>query len=304
MKKRLEAELISIAHRILKLKNKSELTQLHSEAQKLYETLSVLMFVENNLNIIQPKIDIVDLEEKLEIAFDHNAVTASNETNLIEENTNHLVEEELVSEINLEVQEEIAEASSNDTQEDIPAIKKEIINKFDPLFELSTEEPEKITEQKSPKQLFEDLLGHDYNNLTFEKVNASKTEVVELSYSEESDGSSKTTAFFSVETKAEEIIEPVEAETEKVVHEAPPTQLENPSRTISFGLNDRIGFEKQLFGNSAEDMNRVISQLNTFDTYDEAAEFITEMVKPDYNDWSGKEDYEARFMEIVAKKFS
>ena len=44
MKKKLEADLISIAHRILKLKNKSELVQLHQETQKLYEKLSVLLF--------------------------------------------------------------------------------------------------------------------------------------------------------------------------------------------------------------------------------------------------------------------
>jgi len=44
----LEADLISIAHRILKLKNKSELVQLHQETQKLYEKLSVLRFVEEN----------------------------------------------------------------------------------------------------------------------------------------------------------------------------------------------------------------------------------------------------------------
>jgi len=37
MKKRLEAELISIAHRILKLKNRAELDQLQQETLKLYE---------------------------------------------------------------------------------------------------------------------------------------------------------------------------------------------------------------------------------------------------------------------------
>ena len=38
MKKRIEAELISIAHRILKLKNKSEVDQLYKETQKLSRT--------------------------------------------------------------------------------------------------------------------------------------------------------------------------------------------------------------------------------------------------------------------------
>ena len=48
---------------------------------------------------------------------------------------------------------------------------------------------------------------------------------------------------------------------------------------------------------------RVISQLNTFDTFEEAKNFINEMVIPDYNYWVGEEDYIERFMEIVEKKF-
>ena len=48
MKKKLEAELISIAHRILKLKNKSELHQLHQEAQNLYDkSRNTLIKLEN-----------------------------------------------------------------------------------------------------------------------------------------------------------------------------------------------------------------------------------------------------------------
>ena len=49
MKKRLEAELISVAHRVLKLKNKSELRVLHNEAKIVYEKLSVLLFLEEHL---------------------------------------------------------------------------------------------------------------------------------------------------------------------------------------------------------------------------------------------------------------
>jgi hypothetical protein len=68
-------------------------------------------------------------------------------------------------------------------------------------------------------------------------------------------------------------------------------------------LNDRVGFVKYLFAESNEDYNRVLSQLNTFDTLEEAKNFVEDMVKPDYNNWQGKEDYAERFMEIVAQKF-
>jgi hypothetical protein len=69
-------------------------------------------------------------------------------------------------------------------------------------------------------------------------------------------------------------------------------------------LNDRIAFVNHLFGESNEDFNRVISQLNTFDTLEEAKTFLNEMVIPDYNYWVGKEDYMERFMAVVERKFN
>ena len=56
MKKKLEAELISIAHRILQLKDRSTLPQLQEEARQLYEKLSVLNFAESYFAGIQPTI--------------------------------------------------------------------------------------------------------------------------------------------------------------------------------------------------------------------------------------------------------
>jgi len=75
-------------------------------------------------------------------------------------------------------------------------------------------------------------------------------------------------------------------------------------RALNLGLNDRIAFEKNLFSGSSEDLNRVVSQLNTLNSFDEAKDFITDLVKPDYNNWAGKEEYEERFMQLVEKKFS
>ncbi|MBT8271845.1 MAG: hypothetical protein HKO90_04520 [Flavobacteriaceae bacterium] len=48
MKKKLESELISIAHRILKLKGKEDVNRLHEEVAKLYEKLTVLKFAHEN----------------------------------------------------------------------------------------------------------------------------------------------------------------------------------------------------------------------------------------------------------------
>jgi hypothetical protein len=75
------------------------------------------------------------------------------------------------------------------------------------------------------------------------------------------------------------------------------------SKSLSFGLNDRIAFVKHLFDGNAEDFNRVVNQLNTFESWNEIEEFLSNMVKPDYNNWAGKEEYEARFVSIVQSRF-
>jgi hypothetical protein len=40
----------------------------------------------------------------------------------------------------------------------------------------------------------------------------------------------------------------------------------------------------------------VLNQLITFDNFYETRNFIDEMVKPDYNNWEGKNDYAERFI--------
>lgn len=73
---------------------------------------------------------------------------------------------------------------------------------------------------------------------------------------------------------------------------------------ITIGLNDRIAFVKHLFNGSTEDFNRVISQLNTSSSELEALEFLNNMVKPEYNNWAGKEEYEQRLLAFLEGKFS
>lgn len=48
MKKKLESDLMSIAHRILKLKGKEDVLKMHAEVSVLFEKLSVLKFAQEN----------------------------------------------------------------------------------------------------------------------------------------------------------------------------------------------------------------------------------------------------------------
>ena len=72
--------------------------------------------------------------------------------------------------------------------------------------------------------------------------------------------------------------------------------------TIKFGLNDRIGFVKELFDGSQEDFNRVVGQLNTLSSIEEAMEFIETYISGEYG-WEEKEEAAARFIAAVEQKF-
>lgn len=336
MKKRLEAELISIAHRVLKLKNKSEVDQLYLETQKLYETLAVLKFYGDNYDQVKATVAKEDLEEKLVASLetktpeveeenpkqvqidkveevqidkvDEAEIDKTEDENLkqvqIDNEEEQVEEQEIVAaEEESEVQEEavadeqvaeeveepvivgeITVEEEDEIEDEVPVIEAKDDLDFEPIFELASEEEAEVEEPKAeePKAKqnqisFEDLLGHNYSEPVFVKPN-------------------DVTA--SVPKK-----EVVEEKAEVVVDEKVSILNEKLAQGINIGLNDRVGFVKYLFNGSSEDFNRVLSQLNTFDTYSDAKNFIDEMVKPDYNNWKGQDDFEERFMELVERKF-
>lgn len=90
---------------------------------------------------------------------------------------------------------------------------------------------------------------------------------------------------------------------EKESHEAQRNLNDVLGKGIQIGLNDRLAFIKNLFDESAEDYQRVISQVQTFGSWEEAQTFIEHMIKPDYNHWEGKEAFELRFLKCLESNF-
>ena len=76
------------------------------------------------------------------------------------------------------------------------------------------------------------------------------------------------------------------------------------NKGLNVGLNDRLAFIKHLFEGQSEDYTRVLSQINTLNSFEEAERFIKENVKPDYHHWQNKEEYSNRFMHIIEKRFN
>lgn len=75
------------------------------------------------------------------------------------------------------------------------------------------------------------------------------------------------------------------------------------TKGLEIDLNDRLAFIKHLFNKNTNDYQRAISQISTFQDWNQAKAFILEMVKPDYDNWKGKELYEERFFKIIENNF-
>ncbi|MAV80099.1 MAG: hypothetical protein CBD31_04980 [Flavobacteriaceae bacterium TMED171] len=75
------------------------------------------------------------------------------------------------------------------------------------------------------------------------------------------------------------------------------------SKGLQIDLNDRLAFIKHLFDKKPNDYQRAISQIASLQTWEAAQKFILNMIKPDYNYWEGKEQYEKRFLKIIENNF-
>jgi len=245
MKKKLESELISIAHRILKLKGKEDVVKMHTEVALLYEKLSVLKFAHDNFEGDKPTIGSdSSFFEMLDTAF-NNKVSDNIE-----------IEDKIY--INLD------EVEDDDIMEPVMSKIKDMVSQM-------PEQPQEIDEvfEKSiPERL--------YHKSHLEEITAGFEEVP--------------------------VFEPMSSTSAK---DALKKSLNDKLKhgNINIGLNDKIAFIKHLFDGKSEDYDRVLSQISTTTSYVEASRLIKDLVKPDYNNWKGKEIYEERLMEIIQSKF-
>ncbi|MGB5403857.1 hypothetical protein [Robiginitalea sp.] len=228
MKRKLRAELIGLASRIISDTEMSELPQIYEQARNLYEKLAVLNFIEEKLQDLEVDVSKSSVASK----FEKMASAVLNENKGVPENSPH--------------------------EEDI------IIPGIDTIKHM-------VSEMPGGEEL-EEILAQFLNNNDFVKND-------------------------------KETVTPTAADLEA----ARPSKSLNDTLTakdISVGLNDRLAFVKHLFNDSTEDFNRILSQLNTMDSHENSVAFIRKMVKPEYQDWKGKEEYETRFLAMIERRFS
>ena len=285
MHKKLAADLTSLAHSILQMKNKEDVFALKTKAHEVYEKLAVLACVEeyfnNTPNPEYTKDELLDLVKKADEKLDIEI-----EIENIEDMTSSFSESEVDDPItkteDLKDDEEQQLIESEDKV--IESIEEDFVNE---AIELTLEgDSASSNVQEEGDNLF------SQSNEVIEEAIEDELETVEASNEE---------ITLSLE---DELKDTIAADVVADLFEnAPKKSLNDKVRDdIQIGLNDRIAFVKNLFGGSQEDFNRVVSQLNSFKTEKEAKKFINKMVKPDYN-WADNEDIEQRFMSIVERNF-
>lgn len=246
MKKKLESELMSIAHRILKLKGKEDVMKMHVEVGQLYEKLSVLKFAHEN--------------------FDKGIPTIGSDSSffsMLDEAFNNKISDNIEREDKIYIN--LDEVEDDGIMEPVMKSIKDMVS----LMPQDVEEEAVIVESKKEKNK-----NHDFDELTADFKDIP--------------------VFDPITTKQHSFREDVKKSLNDKLK----------TRSFNIGLNDKIAFIKHLFDGSREDYERVMSQVTTADSYVEAQNLIQNIVKPDYNNWKGKEEFEDRFMGIVESKFN
>ncbi|MFD2530269.1 MULTISPECIES: hypothetical protein [Polaribacter] len=288
MHKKLENDLMSLAHSILQMKNKQDVKALKDKSQQIYEKLSLLAFVEDYVNT-NPNLDETkeELVEKVTSAFDkkHTIIAADDKEE---------VKTEVVQEDFIDVNEKFAAEIGDDflkqeieTSEIMKPLEEEVT--IETLKEEVVKEKIEVEKEEPIEQPFDDLEELIFGDTKPTKFKDDPKDVGEKNA-------------ITLEEELEDTI-PVDV-IANLFEPVQPKSLNDKLQTnIQIGLNDRIVFVKNLFEGSQEDFNRVVSQLNTFKTEKEAKKFIIKMVKPDY-DWSNQEELENRLLEIIERRFA
>ncbi len=139
MHKKLEAELVSLAHSILEMKNKGDVKVLHKKARHIYEKLSVLKFVEKNFT---KDSDVIDKKNKIITKIKQDFV-------FDEKKFDEIKKEEIISEEQVEKIFSNQDTSIKDDTTQIPSLKNSLEEELKDAIsaDVATELFERVTKE-------------------------------------------------------------------------------------------------------------------------------------------------------------
>ena len=338
MKEALEHDLITLATEILANEGEWNLAQLNKQAHKITEKITILNFVEKyyqtlgasedrmyrTMRKVSDFIDDNRQEDIFEIEVEASEVQPITAPKAVAKETpkeepatfvamepapiakeekpapaekpvaKHILQEEQYSEPNWAVP--VNRSKTNEVAELVE--KAEVVEKPTPeeaaavTFEIeqpSIEQPEieqpEIDESKLSKSAIKQLADFiQQPEYTDEERILKQTPSLEEFISQ-----SKNTVFDKKDT----------------THEVKPVQSLNDKfgKTAQIGLNDKLAFVQKLFFGSESEYNKVVKHIADLHSMQDAVIYIEQEVKPTYNYWKGKEEYEQRFLDLLLKRF-
>ena len=102
----------------------------------------------------------------------------------------------------------------------------------------------------------------------------------------------------------DKVIEHVQAEPGSILKSNVKTdfmEAEKKKPEFKLDLNDKVAFSKSLFAGDDEELKSTIEKLNSFDTLEEAKQYLSEVYYR--KDWSKKDEFAQRLWNLVESKF-
>jgi hypothetical protein len=282
MKKVLENELISLAHRILKMRGKANVEQLKTEAGEIYEKLILLDFADKHFDGLQPTIGKEKfkqtLADKFQVERDHEHYPDGTEYN-----------PEAISEPNTEKIKDIVSQMPPETEE------------VDGLMQKDK------TKEEENKQNKDEMPGVSYDDLPDFEPAQEKAEPEEKKEHPEQSETEGLCRESSSKEKESAITESKKKSSRNEVRPSEPRKKSLNSKLVKdlkLGLNNRIAFTKHLFNGDKNALQESLKDINNCKDLREAKQYLEQDVKPKYDNWKGKEEYEERFLGLIENKFS
>lgn len=278
MKKKLQSELHDLANKILNTGEEASISLLKQQARELYEKITVLAFAEENLNLLTSQPEVPEEKEKISEKPSPLAQPVYEEQQVVTTpppvSREELDPSQFVQAVAVKKDEYLPDGTEYNS---------------DPITEPNTEKIKDIVAHMSPET---QKLDYVINNIITRNGVDKFTETPPQEKRDFRD--------IGVDYDNLPNFEPVRKQEKE---QRPRSLNDRLKKGINIGLNERLAFIRHLFEGKTADYNRVISQLNSFDSVTEAKKFIQLVVKPDYKNWVGKEEYEQKFLELVENKF-
>ena len=339
MKEALEHDLITLATEILANEGEWNLAQLNKQAHKITEKITILTFVEKyyqtlgasedrmyrTMRKVSDFIDDNRQEDLFDIEVEASEVqpitapkTAAKETPKEEPATFVAMEPAPIT------KEEKTAPAEKPTPAEKPVAKKILKEEQYPephwALPVNRSKTNEVAELVEKAEIVEKPTPEEASAVTFE-IEQPTIEKPEIDESELSKSAIKQLADFIQQpeyTDEERILKQTPSLEEFIsqskhtvfdkkdtAEEVKPAQSLNDKfgKTAQIGLNDKLAFVQKLFFGSESEYNKVVKHIADLHSMQDAVIYIEQEVKPTYNYWKGKEEYEQRFLDLVLKRF-